>query len=115
HPWGGMFQRFQPQLLWQSSCQGTSDCVWTLQLLASNHSAVRKNIRQIAERDKVLGPSGKSRNLLQPLTEILFPTFRQCRNLEYISQSNDGKRLYRTLNHLRDGIRSHHGQQTALP
>ena len=32
----------------------------------------------------------------------------------YISQSNDGKRLYRTLNHLRDGIWSHHGQQTAL-
>jgi hypothetical protein len=29
-------------------------------------------------------------------------------------QSNDGKRLYRTLNHLRDGIWSHHGQQTAL-
>src|SRR5262247_2340836 len=32
----------------------------------------------------------------------------------YISQSNDGKRPYRTLNHLRDGIWSHHGQQTAL-
>jgi hypothetical protein len=32
----------------------------------------------------------------------------------YISQSNDGKRLYRTLNHLRDHIWSHHGQQTAL-
>ena len=31
-----------------------------------------------------------------------------------ISQSNDGKRLYYTLNHLRDGIWSHHGQQTAL-
>ena len=25
------------------------------------------------------------------------------------------KRLYRTLNHLHDGIWSHHGQQTALP
>ena len=32
----------------------------------------------------------------------------------YISQFNDGRRLYRTLNHLRDGIWSHHGQQTAL-
>ena len=32
----------------------------------------------------------------------------------YVSQSNDGKRLYRTLNHLRDRIWSHHGQQTAL-
>ena len=32
----------------------------------------------------------------------------------YISQSNDGKRLYRTLNHLPDGIWSHHGQQTTL-
>ena len=29
-------------------------------------------------------------------------------------QSNAGKRLYRTLNHLRDRIWSHHGQQTAL-
>ena len=32
----------------------------------------------------------------------------------YISQSNDGKRLYGTLNYLRDGIWAHHGQQTAL-
>jgi len=32
----------------------------------------------------------------------------------YFSQSNDGKRLYRTLNHLRDGIWSHHGRKTAL-
>ena len=32
----------------------------------------------------------------------------------YISQSNDGKRLYRTLNHLPDGIWSHHGQQMTL-
>jgi hypothetical protein len=32
----------------------------------------------------------------------------------HISQTNDGKRLYRTLNHLRDGIWSHHGQQMDL-
>jgi hypothetical protein len=35
-------------------------------------------------------------------------------NQAIYSQWNDGKRLYRTLNHLRDGIWSHHGQQTAL-
>src|SRR5215467_7338496 len=31
-----------------------------------------------------------------------------------VEHSNDGKRLYCTLKHLRDGIWSHHGQQTAL-
>ena len=32
----------------------------------------------------------------------------------YLSQSNDGKPPCCTLNYLRDGIRSHHGQQPAL-
>jgi hypothetical protein len=64
----------------------------------------------------ILNPSRKiwwsSTNNIRTVSVVAYRTSNQTKL--YISQSNDGKRLYGTLNDLRDGIWSHHGQQTAL-
>src|SRR5215510_16211509 len=60
-------------------------------------------------------PLPKDRNGRPPSISILVRITCQTINLATSCRNEKlSERLYRTLNHLRDGIWSHHGQQTAL-